>query len=343
MVGFGGPESAAEVMPFLENVARGRDIPRQRLLAVAENYYRLGGRSPINDQYRALIAALGAELETHGVKLPIYLGNRNWHPLLAETMRRMTADGVRRALIFVTSAYSSYSACRQYLEDVETARMEIGEGAPEFERLPRYCLLAGFVEPLMERVRDARARVPEERRGAARLLCTAHSIPLEMAQTSKYLEQLTEVARRVAAGAGFSAHRLVFQSRSGPPAQPWLEPDVREALSRGGGGGREGRGCRADRLHLGPYGSRVRPGYAGPRARREVGAEPGAGGDGGHASEIRGDDPGADRGTPERGRGGLDVALPGELLPGAAPHGPAAGAAGLRVRGLKARGLLSPW
>jgi len=232
VVGFGGPESAAEVMPFLENVARGRDIPRQRLLAVAENYYRLGGRSPINDQNRALIAALGAELETHGVKLPIYWGNRNWHPLLAETMRRMMADGVRRALIFVTSAYSSYSACRQYLEDVETARTQIGAGAPQFERLPRYCLLPGFVEPLIERARDARARVPEERRGAARLLCTAHSIPLEMAQTSKYLEQLTEVARRVADGAGFSSHRLVFQSRSGPPGQPWLEPDVRDALSQ---------------------------------------------------------------------------------------------------------------
>ena len=231
VLGFGGPESAEEVVPFLDNVARGRRIPRERLLVVAENYYRLGGRSPINDQCRALIAALGAELETHGVRLPIYWGNRNWHPLLEETMRRMTADGVRRALIFVTSGYSSYSACRQYLEDVEAVRAAIGKDAPQFERLPQYCLLSGFVEPLTERVRDALARIPEQRRGAARLLCTAHSIPLEMAQTSRYLEQLTEVARRVAAGAGFSAHRLVFQSRSGPPSQPWLEPDVREALS----------------------------------------------------------------------------------------------------------------
>jgi ferrochelatase len=231
VLSFGGPENAAEVLPFLENVARGRGIPRERLLAVAANYYGMGGRSPINEQCRALIAALRAELDSHGVKLPIYWGNRNWHPFLEETMRRMAADGVRRALIFVTSAYSSYSACRQYLEDVDTARAAIGGDAPRFERLPQYCLRPGFVEPLIERVRDALAQIPEDRRGAARLLATAHSIPLAMAQTSKYLEQLTEVARRVAAGAGFSGHRLVFQSRSGRPSEPWLEPDVRAALS----------------------------------------------------------------------------------------------------------------
>jgi ferrochelatase len=231
VLSFGGPERAEEVMPFLDNVARGRGIPRERLLAVAENYYRLGGRSPINQQCRALIAALGAELDSHGVRLPIYWGNRNWHPLLEETLRRMAADGVRRALVFVTSAYSGYTACRQYLEDVETARAAIGAGAPQWERLPQYCLLSGFIEPLIERARDALAQIPEDRRAAARLLATAHSIPLEMAQTSKYLEQLTEVAWRVAAGAGFSGHRLVFQSRSGRPSEPWLEPDVRQALS----------------------------------------------------------------------------------------------------------------
>ena len=240
VLSFGGPESAAEVLPFLENVARGRGIPRERLLAVAENYYGMGGRSPINEQCRALIGALRAELDSHGVKLPIYWGNRNWHPFLEETMRRMAGDGVRRALIFVTSAYSGYSACRQYLEDVETARAAIGADAPQFERLPQYCLRPGFVEPLIGRVRDARAQISEDRRGAARLLATAHSIPLEMAQTSKYVEQLTEVARRVAAGAGFSAHRLVFQSRSGRPSEPWLEPDVRAALSEEAAAGATG-------------------------------------------------------------------------------------------------------
>jgi ferrochelatase len=240
VLSFGGPESAAEVLPFLENVARGRGIPRARLLTVAQNYYRLGGRSPINEQCRALIGALLAELDSHGAKLPMYWGNRNWHPFLEETMRRMAGDGVRRALIFVTSAYSGYSACRQYLEDVETARVAIGADAPQFERLPQYCLRPGFVEPLIERVRDARARIPEDRRGAARLLATAHSIPLAMAQTSKYVEQLTEVARRVAAGAGFSAHRLVFQSRSGRPSEPWLEPDVRAALSEEAAAGATG-------------------------------------------------------------------------------------------------------
>ena len=219
VLSFGGPESAAEVLPFLENVARGRGIPRARLLTVAQNYYRLGGRSPINEQCRALIGALRAELDSHGAKLPIYWGNRNWHPFLEETMRRMAGDGVRRALIFVTSAYSGYSACRQYLEDVETARVAIGADAPQFERLPQYCLRPGFVEPLIERVRDARARIPEDRRGAARLLATAHSIPLAMAQTSKYVEQLTEVAR---------------------PSEPWLEPDVRAALSEEAAAGATG-------------------------------------------------------------------------------------------------------
>ena len=231
VLGFGGPEKPEDVMPFLENVTRGRGIPRQRLLSVAENYYRLGGRSPINDQCRALIAALRAELDTHAIALPIYWGNRNWHPFLEDTMRRMAADGVRRALIFVTSAYSSYSACRQYLEDVEAARAGVGATAPEFERLPRYCLLPGFVDPMTERVCDALAAIPEGRRNAARLLCTAHSIPISMAQPSQYVEQLTEVAQRVAAGAGFATHRLVFQSRSGPPGQPWLEPDICDALS----------------------------------------------------------------------------------------------------------------
>lgn len=230
VLSFGGPERADDVMPFLENVTRGRGVPHERLLEVAENYQRLGGKSPINEQCRSLIAALRTELDAHGVKLPIYWGNRNWHPFLEETMRRMSADGVRRALVFVTSAYGSYSACRQYLEDIDKAKAAVGGEAPSFERLPHYCLLPGFIEPLIERVSDAFAQIPEARRAGSKLLFTAHSIPLAMVKTSNYLDQLNEVARLVAQGVRHTDYELVFQSRSGPPHQPWLEPDVRDAL-----------------------------------------------------------------------------------------------------------------
>ncbi len=230
VLSFGGPERPEDVMPFLENVTRGRGVPRERLLEVAENYALFGGQSPINEQCRALISALRAELDAHGVKLPIYWGNRNWHPFLEETMRTMSADGVRRTLVFVTSAYGSYSACRQYLEDIEKAKAAVGCDTPSYERLPHYCLLPGFVEPLIGNVSAAFERIPPQRRAAARLLFTAHSIPLAMAQTSDYLSQLKEVARLVAQGVPHPEYRLVFQSRSGPPQQPWLEPDIRDAL-----------------------------------------------------------------------------------------------------------------
>lgn len=234
---FGGPERPEDVMPFLEIVTRGRGVPRERLLEVAENYARLGGKSPINQQCRALIAALRTELDEHGVSLPIYWGNRNWHPFLEEAMRRMSADRVRRALVFVTSAYGSYSACRQYLEDIEKAKAAVGGETPSFERLPHYCLMPGFIEPLIERVSDAFAQIPEERRAGTKLLFTAHSIPLSMVQTSNYLDQLKEVARLVAQGVRHPEYQLVFQSRSGPPRQPWLEPDVRDALKEEASGG----------------------------------------------------------------------------------------------------------
>jgi ferrochelatase len=220
VLSFGGPEQPEDVVPFLENVLSGRNVPRQRLQAVAEHYYHFGGRSPINDQCRALIAALAPRLE-----MPIYWGNRNWHPMLEDTMRRMTAEGVRRALVFVTSAYSSYSACRQYLEDIERARMAIGPGAPVCDKLRHFFNHPGFVGPNAEAVRAALARVP-----GAPVLFTAHSIPCAMAETSKYVQQLEETARLVAAEAGVESYRLVYQSRSGPPSQPWLGPDILEAL-----------------------------------------------------------------------------------------------------------------
>lgn len=220
IVSFGGPESPDEVMPFLENVLRGRGIPRERMLEVAEHYYQFGGKSPINDQNRALIAALQQK-----ITLPVYWGNRNWHPLLAETLGRMRNDGIRRALAFVTSAYSSYSGCRQYRENVEAARREAGEGAPEVDKLRVFFNHPGFIEPMVENVRAAVARLPE-----AKIVYTAHSIPLAMANSSCYEAQLREASRLVSAGLGRNDAELVFQSRSGAPWQPWLEPDIGEYI-----------------------------------------------------------------------------------------------------------------
>ena len=230
VVSFGGPESREEVIPFLENVLRGRNVPRERMLAVAEHYYHFEGKSPINQQARELIAALGAELEQHGPRLPIYWGNRNWHPLLPDTLRKMQQDGVRRALAFVTSAYSSYSGCRQYREDIARARSEVGLGAPEVEKLRAFFNHPAFVEATVERVREALQAVPVNSRQDAQIVYTAHSIPVSMANTSDYVKQLEEVRRLVSGALGHRNDALVYQSRSGAPGQPWLEPDILDYL-----------------------------------------------------------------------------------------------------------------
>jgi ferrochelatase len=230
LLSFGGPDRTEEVLPFLENVLRGRQVPRERMLEVAEHYYHFGGRSPINDQNRALMAALRKVLAAEGPDLPVYWGNRNWHPLLADTLRQMAADGIRRAFGFVTSAYSSYSGCRQYLEDLARAREAVGPGAPEVLKLRVFYNHPGFIEPMAERVRAAFGRVPAERRAGAALAFTAHSVPASMAETSRYVQQVEEACRLVAGRLGRAEYRLVYQSRSGAPGQPWLGPDVLEYL-----------------------------------------------------------------------------------------------------------------
>ncbi len=238
VVSFGGPDQPADVMPFLENVLRGKNVPRERMLEVAEHYYKFGGKSPINDQNRKLIRALEAELAEHGPHLPIYWGNRNWHPMLAEALLQMKADGVRRALAFVTSAYSSYSSCRQYRENIESAREHAGEGAPVVDKIRAFHNHPGFVEAITDRVREALAKIPEGRRNAAQLIYTAHSIPTSMAQGCDYESQLLDTGRTVAERLGRKNWRLVFQSRSGPAAQPWLEPDILDCLRELKGGSR---------------------------------------------------------------------------------------------------------
>jgi ferrochelatase len=230
VLSFGGPEKHEDVIPFLENVLRGRNVPRERMLDVAEHYYHFGGKSPINDQNRALIAALKEELAPNGPNLPVYWANRNWHPFLADTLRRMQADGVKNALAFVTSVFSSYSGCRQYLEDIEKARAEAGPEAPRIDKLRSFYNHPLFIEAQSAEVRDALDKLPADRRSTAQILFTAHSVPVAMAESSDYQKQLNESCRLVADQLGIAEWRLVYQSRSGPPGQPWLEPDVGEVL-----------------------------------------------------------------------------------------------------------------
>jgi ferrochelatase len=229
LVSFGGPEAPDDVFPFLENVLRGRSVPTDRMQQVAAHYLEFGGVSPLNEQNRKLVAALRDALAERHRDLPVYWGNRNWHPLLADTVRTMQMDGVRRAAAFVTSAYSGYSSCRQYLEDLARARATVGADAPELVKLRPYFNHPGFVEPLADGLGAARAKAGPE----APVLMTAHSIPCAMAAACDYERQLGETAGLVAALAGETPDRwsLVYQSRSGPPQQPWLEPDINDAIA----------------------------------------------------------------------------------------------------------------
>jgi ferrochelatase len=240
LVSFGGPEGPDDVMPFLQNVTRGRGVPPERLAAVAEHYQAFGGVSPINQQCRDLLAAIGKELAGTGVPIPVYWGNRNWHPFLADTVARMAADGVRRAIAFVTSGYGSASSCLQYLDDIARAREQVGPGAPEIDKIRHFFNHPGCVEPFADSVLAAIDQLPAVAAPGAHLVFTAHSIPQSMAAASGpdgglYEAQLAEAAGLVAArvreaGGGDRPWRLVYQSRSGPPSVPWLVPDVCDYL-----------------------------------------------------------------------------------------------------------------
>jgi protoporphyrin/coproporphyrin ferrochelatase len=219
VVSFGGPEKHEDVIPFLENVLRGRNVPRERMLEAAGHYDHFDGRSPINDQNRELIAKLRESLT-----LPVYWGNRNWHPFLTETVQQMRDDGVRRAIAFATSAFGSYSGCRQYLEDLDRARAGM-ENAPVIDKIPPFPDHPLFLEAMTGRVRAALAKLPQ-----GRLVFTAHSVPVAMAQAGPYVRQLETACAAVAASAGRAEWDLVYQSRSGPPSQPWLEPDIIDFL-----------------------------------------------------------------------------------------------------------------
>jgi protoporphyrin/coproporphyrin ferrochelatase len=237
IVSFGGPEGRDDVIPFLENVLRGRNVPRERMLAVARHYEMFGGVSPINQQNRNLIAALRHELETRGPDLPIYWGNRNWHPLLPDTLREMTRDGVRNALAFVTSAYSSYSSCRQYRENVADAQALVGPQTPRVDKLRAFYNHPLFIEANVDHIRDAFSELDEGSRAQAELVFTAHSIPESMAAKCEYADQLQEAGRLIAEALGVDRWRVVYQSRSGSPSQPWVKPDILDYLRGLGAGG----------------------------------------------------------------------------------------------------------
>lgn len=231
LVSFGGPEGPDDVLPFLKNVLRGKNVPEARMLEVAEHYQHFGGVSPINEHCRQLLKALKDELQTHAIDLPIYWGNRNWDPYLVDTIGQMAKDGVRRSLAFFTSAYSCYSGCRQYRENIMEAQQIVGLTAPRIEKLRMPYNHPGFVEPQQEILRDILATIEPDQRKETPVLFSAHSIPMLMSENSRYVQQLHETGRLIAAGAGHERWELVYQSRSGPPSQPWLEPDVCDRIA----------------------------------------------------------------------------------------------------------------
>jgi protoporphyrin/coproporphyrin ferrochelatase len=240
---FGGPDRPEDVLPFLENVTRGRGIPRERLEEVAEHYHHFGGRSPINDQNRALLAALRAELDARGLAdLPLHWGNRNWHPFVADALAEATAAGERRLAVLVTSAYPSYSGCRQYREDLAAAlgRPDPATAGLELHKVRHYANHPGFVAPTVDAVVDGLAQLPADVGDAVRIVFVTHSVPTAMdaaagprgsAYTGLHEDVARtvadEVARRTGTAPGWD---LVYCSRSGPPSQPWLEPDVNDHL-----------------------------------------------------------------------------------------------------------------
>jgi protoporphyrin/coproporphyrin ferrochelatase len=234
LLSFGGPEGPEDVRPFLENVTRGRGVPPERLDEVAQHYLHFGGVSPINQLNRDIIDAVRAELAESDVDLPVYFGNRNWHPLAADTLRTMAEDGVGRALVFPTSAYGGYSACRQYDEDIVGARDAVGADAPDLVKLRQFFDHPLFVDAVTDAVRAAIGSLPAAVRERARLVFTAHSVP-ESADAAagpsaegghRYSRQVAEAARLVALRLGVPEYDVVWQSRSGPPRIPWLAPDI---------------------------------------------------------------------------------------------------------------------
>jgi len=232
LVSFGGPQGPGDIRPFLANVLRGRRVSPERVEEVAHHYELFGGVSPITEITHRQAEGLRTRLAAAGHPLPVYVGMRNWHPLLPDTLRKMHAAGARRAIGFITAAQHSYSSCQQYRENVAAARVALREEGHDVEAT---FVGSWFNHPLFiaanaAHVREAIDELPEGARAAARLVFTAHSIPVPMADASRYREQLAESARLVAEAVGRRDWAVVYQSRSGRPGDPWLEPDIRDYL-----------------------------------------------------------------------------------------------------------------
>jgi ferrochelatase len=234
LLSFGGPEGPEQVRPFLENVTRGRNVPPERLDEVAEHYLHFGGVSPINGINRALIAQLEYELAHRGLDLPVYFGNRNWAPYVEDAVKAMRDNGIRRAAVFTTSAWSGYSSCTQYVEDIARARQAAGPDAPELVKLRPYFDHPRFVQIFADTIGAASGALTADQQAGARLVFTAHSIPVaadERLGPQLYSRQVAYAASLVAAAAGYADYDLAWQSRSGPPQVPWLQPDVADQLA----------------------------------------------------------------------------------------------------------------
>jgi len=236
LVSFGGPEDRADVLPFLRNVTAGRNVPDSRLADVAEHYYLFGGVSPINAQCRELLGAIEKDFAASGIDLPVYWGNRNWQPYLADTMAAMADDGIERVIAFATSAYSSFSSCRQYLDDIDVARAAVGDRAPQVIKIPPYYRHPGFIGSFADAATAALSRLPADLAADADLVFTAHSVPESMSAASgpaggAYPAQLAQAAGLIATELGRTSWQLAYQSRSGPPTVPWLGPDISDCLT----------------------------------------------------------------------------------------------------------------
>jgi len=234
---FGAPEGPDEVLPFLENVTRGKNIPNRRLLKVAEHYDLFDGVSPANEQVRALLRAVLGRFNSMGIELPVYWGNRHWHPMMEDTLRQMAEDGVRRAMAWVASPLESPASYGQYVEELQQAREAVGSDAPEVDVLPVFFDQPGFIEASAARVQAALEQVPDDRRSAATVIYTAHSLPIPMAERCPYRRQFEEVCRLVSEKVRLDRFETAYQSRSGPPTQPWLDPDVQQLARQLADGG----------------------------------------------------------------------------------------------------------
>ena len=307
VVSFGGPEGPDDVMPFLDNVFSGLRIPPPVKARIAERYQAFGGVSPINAHTRAFIAALERRLADDGPGLPVYWGNRNWHPLLGDTLARMAADGVGRAVAYVTSVFGSYSGCRKYREDLFAA-VDGLDKAPHIDKLRLGYNHPGFITAVSERLREARAAAPAPD-GPPALLFTAHSLPRSMASRCDYQAQLQEACRLAAEAAGAGPWTLAYQSRNASYGEPWLGPSVGEALESVKAAGHTSVVLAPHRLRLRPYGSHPGPGRGSEGGGFRAWARHGARGHGRHPSRLRGHGAGTDRraddgesGPPRSGR-----------------------------------------